>query len=127
MTLKFEKSSEASLAVLSLVLGADHVGSLEERDFLFGKVKGLPMFGNPTVADFGKLLGRVTDAMYSQLPTNEGAITPEGVSILLTETKKLLTRDERESLLQLATELSNSDSASAEELALIRQLRSMLL
>ena len=39
MALKFEKNTEAFLAVLAAVLGADNVGSLEERDVLYKKVK----------------------------------------------------------------------------------------
>src|SRR5690242_8362216 len=75
MSLKFEKNSEAFLSVLTLVVGADQVGSLAERDFLFQKVKGISIFENPSPADFSKLLGRVTDAVYSKLPQKDGVIT----------------------------------------------------
>jgi hypothetical protein len=122
MTLKFENSSEAYLSVLSLVIGADQVGSLDERDFLFGKVKSLPMFGNPSASDFNKLLGRVTDAIYSELPTKDGVITPESINLLLSEAKKMLTPEQRKSLLQTATELSKSDGVSGQESALLAQL-----
>jgi len=51
MPVKFANESEAFLSVLTLVAGADQSGSLEERDFLFKKVKGLAIFGNPSTAD----------------------------------------------------------------------------
>jgi hypothetical protein len=123
MALKFEKSSEAFLSVLSVVLGADQVGSLDERDFLFEKVKGLPMFGNPSISEFSKLLGRVTETVYSQLPMDDdGAITPAGVTSLLAEAKKMLTPEQQKSLLQIATELGKTDGASAQEISLLAQL-----
>ena len=79
MSLKFEKNTEAFLAVLTVVIGADNAGSLEERDFLFKKVKGISIFGNPSTQDFNKLLGKVTDTVYSTLPQNDGAITSAGI------------------------------------------------
>ena len=123
MALKLKNSSEAFLSVLSLVIGADHVGSLEERDFLFEKVKGLPLFGNPSVAEFSKLLGQVTNAVYSQGATQDGDITPEGISSVLTEAKKLLNPEQQKTLLKIATELSTSDGTAAEEIALLGQIR----
>jgi len=126
MSIKFEKSSEAFLSVLSLVIGADQVGSLDERDFLFGKVRTLPLFGNPSAAEFGKLLGKVTDALYSQLPTDDGDITSEGVMQLLAEAKKMLDPEQRKTLLQVATELSKSDGTTDQESALLNQIRGAL-
>jgi hypothetical protein len=123
MTLKFQKSSEAFLAVLSVVIGADQVGSLDERDFLFAKVKNLPLFGNPSIAEFSKLLGQVTETVYSQLPMDDGAISAAGVNSLLAEAKKLLTPEQQKSLLQIATELCKSDGAAAQENALLTQLQ----
>src|SRR5262245_16629177 len=81
--LKFEKNTEAFLAVLSVVLSADNVGSLDERDLIFKKVKGLAIFNNPSMAEFSKLLGKVTDVVYSELPQEDGAITDAGVDMLL--------------------------------------------
>ena len=80
MTVKFANASEAFLSVLTLVAGADQSGSLEERDFLFNKVKSLAIFGNPSTADFSKLLGKVTDAVYSDVPQQDGEFTAAGVS-----------------------------------------------
>jgi hypothetical protein len=126
MPVKFAKDSEAFLAVLSLVAGADQSGSLEERDFLFNKVKDLPMFGNPTTADFSKLLGKITDALYSGLPQNDGEFTAAGIDELLAEVKKTLSADLRKSLVQIAGELGDTDGADAKESALIDKIRRAL-
>jgi len=126
MPLKFEKNTDAFLAVLTLVIGADNVGSLEERDFLFKKVKGIPIFGNPAPQDFNKLLGKVTDQVYSQLPQADGAITPAGIDTLLAEAKNALSPELRKTLFTTAVELMDADGADASEKSLIEKIRRVL-
>src|SRR4051812_25144657 len=119
MPLKFEKNTEAFLAVLAVVIGADNVGSLEERDFLFKKVKEIPIFGNPSSQDFSRLLGKVTDLVYTQLPRAEGAISPAGIDTLLAEARNSLSPELRKSLVATAGELMDADGADAGEKSLI--------
>jgi hypothetical protein len=126
MSVKFANASEAFLSVLTLVAGADQSGSLEERDFLFNKVKGLPLFGNPSTADFSKLLGKVTDTIYSGVAQQDGEFTAAGVDALLGEVKNTLNADQRKSLVQIAGELSGSDGADASEAALLDKIRRAL-
>jgi len=126
MSLKFEKNTEAFLAVLTVVIGADNAGSLEERDFLFKKVKDIPIFGNPGSQDFSKLLGRVTDVVYTQLPQADGAITAAGIDSLLSAAKDALTPDLRKTLVSTATELAGTDGAEASEQALLEKIRRAL-
>lgn len=126
MPLKFEKNTEAFLAVLAVVVGADNAGSLEERDFLFSKVKGIPVFGNPSSQDFNKLLGQVTDAIYAQLPLDDGAISPAGVDTLLGEAKNALSPELRKTLVATAAELVDADGAEASEKALLDKIRRVL-
>jgi hypothetical protein len=126
MALKFEKNTEAFLAVLTVVIGADNAGSLEERDFLFNKVKGISIFGNPSSQDFNKLLGKVTDAVYTQLPQADGAISPAGIDTLLGEAKNALSPELRKTLVATAAELIDADGAEASEKALLDKIRRVL-
>ncbi len=126
MPLKFEKNTEAFLAVLTVVIGADNVGSLEERDFLFSKVKGIGIFGNPSPQDFNKLLGKVTDIVYTQLPQQDGALAPAGVDMLLAEAKNALSPELRKALVSTAAELIDADGAEAGEKALLDKIRRAL-
>jgi len=126
MSLKFEKNTEAFLAVLTLVIGADDAGSLEERDFLFKKVKGISIYGNPSPQDFSKLLGRVTDMVYTQLPQVDGSISAAGIDQLLAEARGALTPDLRKTLVATAGELMDADGAEASEIALIDRIRRAL-
>ncbi len=118
MPVKFEKNTEAFLAVLTLVTGADDSGSLEERDFLFKKVKGLAIFGNPASADFSKLLGKVTDSVYSQ--------TPPDVDGVLAAAKDALSPDLRKLLVSTSAELIDADGANPNEKALLDKIRRVL-
>jgi hypothetical protein len=127
MTVKFTNDAEAFLSVLSLVVGADQSGSLEERDFLFKKVKGLAIFGNPSTADFSKLLGKVTDDIYAGVAQKDGEFTAAGIADLLGEVKKRLSPDLRKALVELASELGDSDGADAKEGDLIAQVRRALV
>jgi len=127
MALKFEKNTEAFLAVLAAVLGADNVGSLEERDVLYKKVKAIPLFGNPSMPEFSKLLGKVTDAVYSELPTQDGGgISAAGIDTLLAAAKQALTPDLRKTLIQTASDLIDADGADEEEEALVEKIRRAL-
>lgn len=126
MPLKFEKNTEAFLAVLTVVIGADNAGSLEERDFLFKKVKAIPIFGNPGQQEFSKLLGKVTDAVYTQLPQVDGAISAAGIDQLLAEARNALSPDLRKTLVATAAELMDADGADAAEKALIDKIRRAL-
>jgi len=126
MSVKFANASEAFLSVLTLVAGADQSGSLEERDFLFGKVKGLALFGNPSAADFSKLLGKVTDAVYSGVEQKDGEFTAAGIDALLAEVKQTLSADQRKALVQISGELGGADGADASETALLDKIRRAL-
>jgi hypothetical protein len=126
MSVKFANASEAFLSVLTLVAGADQSGSLEERDFLYDKVKGLAIFGNPSTADFTKLLGKVTDAVYSGVPQKDGEFTAAGIDALLGEVKNTLSADLRKSLVHIAGELGDSDGGDASEAALLDKIRRAL-
>ena len=126
MSIKFEKNTEAFLAVLTVVIGADNAGSLEERDFLFNKVKGISIFGNPSMQEFSRLLGKVTDLVYTQLPQADGALSPAGIDSLLGEARNALTPELRKTLVTTAGELMDADGAEASEKALLDKIRRTL-
>ena len=123
MSLKFEKNSEAFLSVLTLVIGADQVGSLAERDFLFQKVKGISIFGNPSAADFAKLLGQVTETVYANLPQKDGVIIASGIDALFADVKNMLSPELRKTLVETAVGLSDSDGTNPEEAELLAKIR----
>jgi hypothetical protein len=124
MPIKFENSNEAFLSVLSVVAGADSVGSMAERDYLFQTVKGLPGNSNLSNPEINELLGQVTDKVYSALPQTDGAITSAGMEELFAAAKSQLTPELRQAVLKAAVRLSETDETGAGEAALVSQLRS---
>jgi len=124
MSIKFENSNEAFLSVLSVVVGADSVGSIAERDYLFQTVKGLPGNSNLSNPEINELLGRVTDKLYSALPQTDGAITSAGIEELFAAAKSQLTPEQRQAVLKSAARLSETDETGAAEASLLSQLRS---
>jgi hypothetical protein len=127
MTFNFETDRDAYLAVLALVTGADQAGSLRERDFLFNQVRALPVFGSPTDAEFGKLLGQVTDVVYTALPQQDGAVTAEGTSSLLAAVRATLSPELRAELVGTVEELCAADGTCDTEAVLIGQIRDALV
>jgi hypothetical protein len=126
MAIEFKKDTEAFLAVLALVAGADNSGSLEERNFLFSKVKGVAIFGNPSQSDFSKLMGSVNDNIYANVPNDGGEFTAAGIDALLAAAKQSLSADLRRTVVQLAGELSAADGADSRESALVEKIRKAL-
>jgi hypothetical protein len=126
MALNFENDREAFLGVLSLVVAADQVGSLAERDFLFDRLIKVDLFQGMTKQEVGKLLGRVTENVYDSLSNDGASITPAGIEQLLEAAKSKLGTSQGATLVQVATELSKADDGSAEELALIDQIKQRL-
>ena len=123
MPLQFETSNEAFLSVLAVVVGADQVGSVAERDFLFDTVKTLPSFKDLSLPEFSKLLGQVTDRVYSALPQADGAITSAGLDELLAAAKSQLSPELQQTALKAAVQLCESDETDAAEAALLSRIR----
>ncbi len=126
MALDFQDETEAFLAVLSAVVAADQVGSLEERDFLFGRVKDLDIMKGRAADEFRKMLGRVTEKVFETLPTDGGALTASGLDQLLDAATKKLSASGRKELLAVATELCKKNDTSDSERALLTKLEQRL-
>ena len=120
MALTFEDDRDAFLAVLSLVIGADQVGSLRERDYLLGQVRTLPLFGDMGTTEFTKLLGEVTERVYVS------ALGSEQVGELLVQAKSVLGPELCQTVVQSATGLCAADGSARDEDELLLQIRQTL-
>jgi hypothetical protein len=123
MALTFEKSTEAFLAVLTVVIGADQLGSLRERDFLLDRLTGLELFAGMSRAELSTLLGQVTETVYDTLPKDDMRLSEAGIGELLAAARAALSPALQKSLVEVATALCASDRTSAEETALLAQIR----
>jgi len=122
MTLTFEDDGEAFLSVLALVIGADMIGNLSERDFLLEQLDGIERFGDLTPDELGARLGAVTDKVYGSLPQRDGTLTPEGIGSLLGEVKRTIDPELGRTLVR-TTEKLCADGICAPEEDLLAQIR----
>jgi len=123
MSIKFEQPIQAVVAVAAVVIGADGVGSLEERNALFGKVKNLDVFKGVSEGDFRKLLNETTDSLYSALPTEDGVLTGKAIDQLASAAKAVLSPQQCAAAHQMAQMLAAADGQEQKEQSLLDQLR----
>jgi hypothetical protein len=126
MSLEFEHSREAFLAVLTTMAAADRIGTLAERDFLFQRVKRLDLFEAFKQDDFNKLVADVTARVWDGLPSEDGSITREGIEELLIAAKAVLSPSLQKTLLDVTKQLCEADDMSAAETALLSHLQKSL-
>jgi hypothetical protein len=127
MALTFEHDRDAFLAVLALVVGGDRQGSLRERDYLLEQVRPLPVFGDMSTTEFSKLLGEVTDKVYTGLPQENGAFAADGVETMLEQAKDVLGPELCETAVRSAAGLCAVDGSAGDEEGLLLQIRRVLV
>jgi hypothetical protein len=127
VSFRCEDNREAFLAVMSVVVAADHVGSDKEHDYLFDHVCNMDLFDGLDRDGFKALFNDVTARVFDELPCDEGgALTPAGIDKLMAEVRRVLDSWLRSALIQVAIGLSASDKTSPEESALLGHIRRKL-
>ncbi len=126
MSIKFGEAAEAFAAVAAVVIGADGVGTMEEQRALFGRVKDLAVFKDRSEEDFRALVGNVTDRVFGELAQESSELRPEAIEQLATASKAVLSAEQQKAAYQMAVELAEADGQSAEESALLGQLKKSL-
>jgi tellurite resistance protein len=127
MTIRISSPSEAFVAVASIVIAADSVGSLAERDVVMARLKAISCLANQDEAALKSMLGQVTQHLCDCLPvSNSGAFTTAAVATIVAAVKPLLSAEQRGEALRLAEATVTADGASDTERALLDQLRAGL-
>jgi hypothetical protein len=121
MTVAFNDERDAFLGVLALVIGADQQGSLAERDYLRTEVRGLPLFAGMETADFDKMLGDVTDRLFTA-----GALAPDQVEAVVAAAGAVLGAEHRAAAVRCATDLCAIDGDGAGENEMLAGIRAHL-
>lgn len=122
MSIELHSPAEAVLAIAAVAIGADGVGSMTERDFLFKQVKSMDVFKGVQPADFAQLLGTVIDRVYAALPQENMTITTAGVQMLVAAARTVLSPEQQKAAVKMATELCAADGESPSETVLIKEL-----
>ena len=120
MKIKFEKPVEAFAAIAWIIIAADKNGSIEERDFLYQRIKGLDVFINYRLAEFSQLLGATFLKIF---PKDEYSIAEESVDSLIASARNVLSLKLRMDAFEMAVGLANADGICDEEKILLKQLQ----
>jgi tellurite resistance protein len=128
MTIKISNSSEAFAAIASVVIAADSVGSLAERDAVIDRCRATRALADHDDAALQALLNRMTQHLCDSLPVSEsGAFTPEAVATVIAAVKSLLSSEQCRDALRLAEATVTADGANDAERTLLDQLRAGLI
>ena len=125
MTMRTEADAFACLAVL--VAGIDGLGTMEERDFLFGTFASLPLFEDLDRNQFAALLSDASARVHAASPSKNGVLTDEAISELLDQICARLSPGLRSQAFDLAMGLASSDRMEVSEQRLMDKLRTHLL
>ena len=125
MSMKTEADAFACLAVL--VAGIDGLGTMEEREFLFGTLAGLPPFKSLDRSQFSTLLSDASGWVYDARRGTDGGLTDEGVSDLLDQICERVSPERHAQAFQMAMDLARADDLAGEEQRLVDRLRTRLL
>ena len=127
MTIKISSPAEAFAAIASVVIAADSMGSLAERNTVIERLKTTGVLAGQDTAALSALLGRMTQHLCESLPVTEsGAFTAESVATVVAAVKSTLNADQRGEALRLAEATVSADGADDSERALLDQLRAGL-
>ena len=123
MSIKLNSPAEATLAIAAVAVGADGVGNMSERDFLYKHLKEMDVLKGLAPAEFATLLGTVTEQVYTSLPIEGAAISPKGIQMLVDAARSVLSSEQQTAAVKMATELCASDGVSAPEKGFIQELK----
>jgi tellurite resistance protein len=127
MSIRIESPAEAFAAIASVVIAADSMGTMTERNAVLGRLKETPALSGQDNAALTALLSKVTGHLCDKLPVSEsGSFTSVAVDQVIAAVKSVLGPEQRALALKLAEATMDSDGASDSERALLTQLRAGL-
>ncbi len=124
--MKIETPADAFAALAVLVLGADRVGTFEERRFLFERLSAHSVFGDLDGEGFGTLVRDTTEKVCTSFPTDEGRVTDAGVSEAVGMIAGSLTPELRTDAFRMAVDLARIDGIVRPEEAVLEIVRAGL-
>ena len=123
MSMDFDSPAEAFAAIAGLVIGADAVGSLRERDYLFGEVRSLGVFAGLDDAQYATLVADVVGRLVDEFGTEEGTLVPTAADDVAAGARAVLDDDRRFQALGMARSLAGVDAADVAEGDVLERLR----
>lgn len=115
--------AEAFAAIAAAMVGADGIGTTEERLYLETGLFERPAFAGMEPGAFKELLLTASDSVWSTLPNDGVRITEEGLNTLIGACADVLGADLRAEACRMAEALADVDGRTHEEHGLILTLR----
>jgi tellurite resistance protein len=120
--MRIETPAEACAALAVMIVAADQLGTSEEREFLFEKVRSLPVFEGLDRAAFMKLMADTTEGLYDSMPMEGSRMSSAGVGRLVDMIREALPADRRVEALETAVGLAQSDGVVSVEALMLQRL-----
>jgi len=111
LSFQVENAAEAYAAIALLVVGADGIGTIEERDFLFGDLREADVFAGYTAESLGALLGRLVGRMQ----LGPDADDTKAVTAVCSGARGVLRPDGCRALFSIAVRVAHSDGLDDRE------------
>jgi hypothetical protein len=127
MQMQMQTEAEAFACLAVLMAAADGVGTLDEGHYLFDTMARLPVFEGLDGTGFTAVLSEANRRVFSADRVDDGRVTDDGISSLLTQVRETLSPELRRQAAQMALELSRADEVSREEEVLMDRIRQELL
>lgn len=121
--MRVDTPADAFACLAVLVIGADKVGTFEERRFLYERLSGNGVFEDVSEEAFATLVKETTDRVCDLLPTEQGRVTDEGVSEAVGMIAGVLTTELRREAFRMAVELARVDGMAPSEETLLGLVR----
>lgn len=124
--MKLDTPAQACAAMAVLMAGADEIGTMEERRYLFDTIAAHPVFADLDRAGFRKLMQETTDWIWSSFPTEGAHVAEEGISAIVALIRDVVPVEYREDAIRAAVGLADADGVTSEEASLIERLATEL-
>lgn len=121
MAFMLDSPAEAYAAVSLVVVGADGLGTMEERRFLFDELGSLDVFVGHDAESFGALLGALMGRMFTDLSDDGISLNADATDQLCAGARDVLDTRQRGELFSAAVNLACADGlADAERTVLMK-------
>ncbi len=105
----FSNESETLIALVSVILSADLVGTTPERKYLFDHLGNQKPFRDLDRDTFAKMVARVNEQLFSEEDAVHRFQQPEGIAAFCTSVKACLSEERVRPAFRMACEIACAD------------------
>jgi hypothetical protein len=118
----FSNESEAILAMVSLALSADEIGTSQERSYLFDHISRIKPFKDLDRQAYNAMIATVNDQLFGTTEGFARLMQADGILDFCSSVKAVISTDRIESAFQIACETACSDELVPVETRMLQAL-----